>query len=180
MGKNKKVMLSNWAAPLSDEQIFYAGLDAWAGAACYEVCSVGWPEAFSQEKVRAVLEREMPVSELASRFKARRSAKAELSRLKRIGLGWESEEAGPSRRKLEGNRPEKVPLFPGVDIAFEQARPKEGGRAGEGWGRTKRGQARKGQREEVAEEPVVMSVEEMDVIANAIKDIEGFDYLMDD
>ena len=78
MGKSKKIMLSDWSLPLSDDQVFYAGLDAWAGAACYEACGVGWPAAFSREKVRALLEGEMPVSEVrmrqAGRAKRRSSA----------------------------------------------------------------------------------------------------------
>ena len=179
MPKSRRVMLSDWSKTLTREQVEYAALDAWAGRACYDFCVIRWGDledgGFAIEKVKGLLGCQMEVEEMERRRKARRAAKGEIERLRREGYGWGSEEAKPFRQQLDANRADSIPTFKGIQIEFKDnpnkvKKGKKGAKSGS-WQRKKKGK-------DIA--PAKMSKEEMDIIAEAIMDIDGYDYLLDE
>ncbi|GMH69857.1 hypothetical protein TrST_g4709 [Triparma strigata] len=118
--KNRKIMLSDWSAKLSQSQLEYACRDAWAGYAVFVALKEMYPSIFNDERILEIMEKEINVHELKVRFDERKKAKARIKHLKGEGFTYDSSRVKPFREKLNLNRQPQLPIFKGLDIKWPE------------------------------------------------------------
>ena len=83
LAKPKGVQRSDWAAPLTEEQVAYAAADAWAGVAVYERLLALDAATYTFEAVKAVLASEDEGAQLFALRCARQATRAALAEVAR-------------------------------------------------------------------------------------------------